>query len=168
MHKLSDYLDDPIDFESKYPWAVRSAMGLPIPAWQRPLVWTGDQKARFITSIWVRADIGTYMYNDFEYHSNKTDMLPFSDALIDGQHRLTAIEEYLSDQIAVPDASGIKRVWSELSKVERRYFRSTNFPAIMIRCFDEQKLREIYDQRAFSGVPHESSQRASVSLAPGS
>lgn len=48
------------DGPEMHPWAERFVMGFPLPAWQRPLIWTPDQKVRFILSIWSGVDIGSY------------------------------------------------------------------------------------------------------------
>lgn len=148
---------------SYYPWAARFVMGFPIPEWQRPLVWTLDQKERFIQSIWAGVDIGSYMVNDlYEYvgkGENKAFRL-FSEILLDGQQRLSAIEDYVTNRISVRDAAGVPRFWAELPRVERRRFSLFHFARSNIKSWDENQLRLAYDLRAFGGTQHTEEQRA--------
>lgn len=95
-----------------YPWATRFAMGYPLPSFQRPLVWTLAQKVRFITSIWAGTDLGSYLVNDtylLEAGPGGKAFRRLSEALLDGQQRLTAMEEYLRGTFEVPDAQGVPR-----------------------------------------------------------
>lgn len=145
-----------------YPWADRFVMGFPLPSWQRPLVWTIDQKVRFIQSIWSGVDIGSYMINDqWELISTENGDFyrEFSEVLLDGQQRLSAMEEYLLNRFPVPDADGVARYWSDLPKIERRRFGSFHFARGTIKSWDEGRLRLAYDLRAFGGTPHTEDQR---------
>jgi hypothetical protein len=71
-------------------------------------------------------------------------MAESSDILIDGLHRLHSLEEYLLDRLAVPDAQGQPRVWSEIGNGERKRFLSTVFmhahvssvPCKLSRCLE--------------------------------
>lgn len=149
---------------NEYPWAERFVMGYPLPAWQRPLVWTDDQKIAFILSVWNGVDLGSYLINDVQDMIKTKDGLiygKFSDALLDGQQRLSALEDYLTDKIAVPDATGVPRTWSELPSIERRRFSNTTFTRSTIQSRDEALLRYAYDMRAFGGTAHAPDQRAS-------
>ena len=149
-----------------FPWAKGFAMGYPLPRWQRKLVWTPEQKVRFIHSIWSGVDIGSYLVNDiYELKGEGADQhyREFSESLLDGQQRLTALEEYLYDGFAVPDETGVPRVWSELSRVERRRFGSFHFAKATIRSWDDGLLLRAYDLRALGGTPHQAHERASTS-----
>lgn len=153
-----------------YPWAKGFAMGYPLPTWQRELVWTLEQKVRFIHSIWSGVDVGSYMVNDiyeFVGPAERQYYREFSEILLDGQQRLTALEEYVYDGFAVPDAAGTPRFWSELSRIERRRFGSFHFAKATIRSWDEALLRRAYDLRAFGGTPHTEAERASNNYHPG-
>lgn len=148
-----------------YPWATRFVMGYPLPSWQRPLCWTDEQKSKFIESIWAGVDIGSYLVNDaweFQNDSNGASVYrEFSEVLLDGQQRLTAIEDYLLGKIAVPDETGTARFWIDLPKIERRRFCQMTFAKACIQSWDEQLLRRVYDLRAFGGTAHTEDQRAS-------
>ncbi|MCC5612546.1 DUF262 domain-containing protein [Nostoc sp. CHAB 5834] len=154
---------------SAYPWASRFVMGFPLPSWQRPPSWTTEQQVRFIESIWAGVDLGSYMVNDlFEYvRGGKAGDIEYrenSEVLLDGQQRLSAIEAYVCNQIAVPDAQGVPRYWRELGRVERRRFSAFHFARANVQSWDEKELRWVYDLRAFGGTPHTEDQRASTSL----
>ncbi|HFK1853485.1 TPA: DUF262 domain-containing protein [Pseudomonas aeruginosa] len=148
-----------------YPWATRFVLGFPLPSWQRPLCWTAEQKTRFIESIWAGVDIGSYLVNEaWEYQEDSRGASvyrEFSEVLLDGQQRLTAIEDYLLGKIAVPDDSGTPRLWTDLPQVERRRFCQMTFAKACIQSWDEQLLRKVYDLRAFGGTAHTEDQRAS-------
>lgn len=132
------------------PKGLRMVMGFVLPEWQRPLVWTHEQSEAFMRSVWLGLPIGTYSYNVC-YENPELDGL-----LIDGQQRLHAVEQYLSDAFPV-----FGHLWSEVTKVDRRHFSNT----VAFHCFisetnDEQYLRNYYNIMNFSGVRHTQDQRA--------
>lgn len=164
LGSLDVYLENPEKLKAQYPWAKGFVMGLPLPAFQRDACWTQEQKVRFIESIWSGVDLGSYMVNGlFEYVGgvgSGSAMREFSDALLDGQQRLSAIEAYVMGEFPVKDALGVARYWHELPRVERRRFSGTTFGRAEVRTFDEAKLRRIYNLRAFGGTAHKESERA--------
>ncbi|MBA6098549.1 DUF262 domain-containing protein [Pseudomonas juntendi] len=165
VHTLASNLEkftaDPAKARAQYPWATRFAMGHPLAPWQRPTVWTDEQKVRFITSIWLGADLGSYLVNDWYAYADRTGAFAInSEVLLDGQQRLTALEDYLLGEFGVPDESGQVRYWSELGNVERRRFLNMPFAQAQVHSSDEAALRQAYDLRAFGGTPHTDDQRA--------
>lgn len=64
LYRMEDFSKDEESYRAMYPWAERFVMGYPLPEWQRPLVWTETQKVRFITSLWMEVDVGSYLVND--------------------------------------------------------------------------------------------------------
>jgi hypothetical protein len=164
LNRLEDFNDAE---RAMFPWADRFVMGYPLPKWQRPLVWWPEQKVRFIESIWGGIDIGSYMINDvFEYDKKYEGekgrrFREFSDVILDGQQRLSAIEDYVLDRFAVNDSIGVGRLWSDLPVIERRRFCGFHFARSTIKSWDEAALRKAYDLRAFGGTPHTEDQRAS-------
>lgn len=163
---ISELLGSLQDFNqerSRYPWTQRFAMGLPLPSWQRPLVWSQVQKVRFIESIWNGVDIGSYLVNDvweMDEVDGESVYRKNSNVVLDGQQRLSAIEEYVMNGFAVPDAQGTARYWRDLGQTERRRFGNYHFARATLRSWDEAHLRWAYDMRAFGGTAHEESQRA--------
>lgn len=159
--RYEQYLADPSSVHDKYPWAARFVMGFPVSSWQRELVWSAGQKARFITAVWSGADLGSYLTNDWCGSAGRSvAMAESSDILIDGQQRLHSLEEYFLDRLAVPDAQGMPRAWSEIGNSERKRFLSTIFAHSSVSSDDEMALRKTYDLCAMGVMTRTHDQRA--------
>ena len=150
---------NPDKLEKLYPWATRFVCGYPVPDFQRELKWSPAQKIKLIQSIWLNIDIGTYLLTDGTMLADGT-MRKFSDMVIDGQQRLSALEDYFADRLAVPDVHGAQRLFSEITEVDRRFFRGKTFSRCTVESYDEVYLKNIYNLLAFGGVAHEASERA--------
>ena len=137
--------------DPKYLIGGRNVMGYNLPTWQRPFVWTRAQSVRLIESVWLGLNIGTYTFN--RSHENPE----FDNLLIDGQQRLKAIQDYLSDEFEV-----FGHKWSSLDRVEQRSFEGRHFHCYITKSTDEKYLRGYYDMMNFGGTAHEESQRAST------
>jgi hypothetical protein len=124
--------------ERKISWLV-------IPPFQRPEVWTEEQKVRFIESIWQGLPIGNWCYNRTSVMNSVHDAW-----LLDGQQRLTAIRDYIAGEFKV-----LGYLWSELTVIDQRLFSMTPFPCLETNIDDEDKLREVYDRLAYGGTAHE-------------
>lgn len=154
------YLVDPSSAHDRFPWAGRFVMGMPVPAWARGLEWNVGQQARFISAIWSGADLGSYLTNDWcEPASTGRALAENSEILIDGQQRLNSLEGYFLDHLAVPDAPGQPKVWSELGNGERKRFLSTIFTHARVSSGDEVALRKTYGLCAQGVVPRSFGQR---------
>ncbi|PSV00578.1 DUF262 domain-containing protein [Photobacterium kishitanii] len=136
-------------------WSGRSAMGLPLPEWQRPYEWDLTQQERFIESIYKDLYHGVYVVNSTDYVDSSGCPKKFSSALIDGQQRITTLERYLSGEFKVFGA-----YWLELSKAEHRRFLTTPFHCIEVDIWDEMELRDLSDRLAFGGTTHKDEYRA--------
>lgn len=159
--RFVEYQGDSSSFHDRYPWAARFVMGTPVPSWQRSLVWNVGQQSRFISAVWSGVDLGSYLTNEwFESSGAGRALAENSEALLDGQQRLHSLEEYFLDRLAVPDAQGQPRVWSELGNVERKRFLSTIFAHSSVCCDDELALRKTYDLYAQGLAPRAHDQRA--------
>ncbi len=155
------YLVDLSSAHEHCPWAARFVMGMPVPTWSRGLEWNIGQKSRFISAVWSGGDLGSYLTNDwYESESGGRGMAVNSEILIDGQQRLHSLEEYFLDRLAVPDAQGQARIWSELGNGERKRFLSTIFTHARVSSSDEVALRRTYDLCALGVVPRSFDQRA--------
>jgi hypothetical protein len=133
----------------EYLTSGRSVMGYNLPTWQRPFVWTEEQSIKLLESVWLGLSIGTYTFN--RSHDNPA----FDNLLIDGQQRLKAIQDYLSDEFKV-----FGYYWSELSRPEQLGFKGRHFHSFVTKRDDETYLRSYYDMMNFGGTAHEDSQRA--------
>lgn len=153
VSRLEKHLADPSSAHEKYPWAAGFVMGIPVPSWQRQVVWNVGQKTRFIVAVWSGADLGSYLTNEWCDSGVGRALAENSDILIDGQQRLHSLEEYFLDRLAVPDVQGQPRVWSEVGNGERKRFLSTVFthaqsPHTQIRYRRKQRsLREAEIER---------------------
>lgn len=142
--------------DSHYPWAERFAMGLPLPSFQRNSVWSQSQEISLIESIWKGYDIGSYMIASSKYvigGDGETEV--FSDTLIDGQQRITSIENYLDGKFKV-----LGYFWDELTIWDKRLFRGYIFPVTVIKTLDEKELKDTYNRLNFSGTKHNESEKA--------
>jgi hypothetical protein len=154
------YLVDSSSAHDRFPWAGRFVMGMPVPTWTRGLEWNLGQKSRFISSVWSGADLGSYLTNDwYEPVIGNRALAENSEILIDGQQRLHSLEEYLLDRLAIPDAKGQPRIWSELGNGERKRFLSTIFTHMRVSSGDEVALRGTYDLCAQGVVSRSFDQR---------
>ncbi|QIQ73933.1 hypothetical protein [Pseudomonas coronafaciens] len=155
------YLVDPSSARDRFPWAARFVMGMPVPTWTRGLEWNVGQQARFISAVWAGLDLGSYLTNDWcEPASTGKALAENSEILVDGQQRLHSLEEYFLDRLAVPDAHGQPRIWSELGNGERKRFLSTIFSHAKVSSGDGVALRKTYDLCAQGVVPRSFEQRA--------
>lgn len=142
----------------EYPWADRFVCGYPVPDFQRELKWSVAQKTKLIQSIWFNIDIGSYMVTEGEIVNGI--MALYSDMVIDGQQRLSAIEDYFADRLAIPDTQGTLRLFSEISPVDQRFFRNKIFSKVTVASHDLDYLKRLYNLMAFGGTAHDESERA--------
>jgi hypothetical protein len=152
---------DPDAARKEYPWADRFVLGLPLAPWQREFKWSEDQCVRFINSIWSGVHLGNYIVTEAHYKPGaELEYVPLTNMVIDGQQRLTAIEMYIQDKFATPDADGNWVLWSEVGERDKRRFHNTHFSRGEVRETDELKLRSFYDLLNYGGTPHEEHERA--------
>jgi len=116
--------------------------GWVIPDFQRGLVWTVEQKIRFIESIWMDLPIGVYVFNDDIGGK-------FNNWLLDGQQRWNAIYAYTQDEFEVFGST-----YSGIHEYDKRRFNHRVFPARITRYQDESLLREIFERLAYGGTPN--------------
>ena len=130
--------------------SARFVMGYRLPSWQRQFVWTEQQSIKLIESLWLGLNIGSYTFNrDREVDSE------YDNLLIDGQQRMKAIEDYLSDKFPV---FGLK--WSDTTVVDKRVFGNLHFHCYITETTDDGYLRNYYNMMNFGGVAHKESDRA--------
>lgn len=134
--------------------ADRYVCGYPVPNFQRPLCWSVEQKVRFIESVYLGLPIGTFTINKMEWDANG-EPSEFSGILLDGQQRLSTIEEYLNDGFQV-----FGLMWSELNRREKGRFLRAKFGYFEVSLKTEQELRELYNRLALGGTPHTEADRA--------
>lgn len=113
-----------------------------IPDFQRGLVWTTEQKIKFIESMVGRLPIGEYTV-----HRTPDDKYE----VLDGQQRWDAIFSYIADEFRV---NGY--LWSELNDISRMYFEDTPFAYRLVERLTEEEKLDVYNRLAYGGTAHES------------
>jgi Protein of unknown function DUF262 len=121
-----------------------------LPPWQRPEVWSNERKVAYIEGIFLGFGTGTYVVHESDWAEDGAK--PMSGWLIDGQQRMTAIRDFVQDNLTIFD--GLR--FSSLSVADQRIrFLSVVFPSVELEYRpDEQRLKEIYLRMNFGGVPH--------------
>ncbi|MCX8795868.1 DUF262 domain-containing protein [Vibrio parahaemolyticus] len=140
--------------QSDYPWAKKMLGKFPLPQWQRDSVWTDKQKVSLIESAYYGFDLGAIVINTYD-HDKKGNLIPFSDCLIDGQQRIGAMLDYINSKFKV---NGY--YFNELSRQEQGSFMMRDIGLHKISCFEEEKLKMLYNHLNFSGTNHKESERA--------
>lgn len=162
LTELDRWRENEAEVRRWYPWAERFVMGLPLAPWQRPFVWTEEQSRRFITSAWTGVHLGHYVLTEDRLKEGcaHVEYEFLANCVIEGQQRLRALELYLTDQLAVPDASGRLTLWGELGKQDVMRFKRTIYGCGVVRECGEKRLREFYDLMNFGGTAHREGERA--------
>jgi uncharacterized protein with ParB-like and HNH nuclease domain len=132
----------------EYGHLPNTILGYKIPYFQRPLVWTQEQKIKLIESLWVGIPIGTFTINE----SSKNEEL--NNILIDGQQRINAISEYINDKFPV-----YGKLYSEAKDSHRR-FNTCTFPRYVTNSDDIEYLKNYYNLMNFGGTAHKEGERA--------
>lgn len=119
--------------------------GWEIPDFQRPLVWTTEQKVKFMESMILELPIGSYCYHD---SAEMTREIMYT--LLDGQQRWSAIYGYWDNEFPV---FGMR--YSDLTLSEQRWLKQRPFPAIVVRGLTYEEQKDVYLRLAYGGTPHE-------------
>ncbi|NOI32021.1 DUF262 domain-containing protein [Vibrio coralliilyticus] len=141
--------------KSDYPWTNRFIGSWPLPTWQRGLVWTIEQKIAFIESVFMGYDLGSVMINELHWPDGQKASTPMSEIIIDGQQRISALVSFVENEFPI---NGL--YWKDLTREEKRTFREREIGVKSVACYDEEKLRIVYNHLNFSGVRHEHSEKA--------
>lgn len=136
----------------------RNLLGLVLPAWQRPEVWSRQQRVRFVEGIFLGLGTGFYVTTAWDWdHDGRR--LPLAGLLLDGQQRLGALRDFAAG--AFPIFGNIRFADLSLPDKRRRFYR-VPFPSVEMTAADETTLQEVYDRLNFGGTPHTEAQRASA------
>jgi hypothetical protein len=135
-----------------------------LPPFQRPAVWTEDQKIRFVESALLGVSLGSLVVVDaLNMPMAAPDRFAATDRwLLDGQQRVTALLAYRNDEIAVFQGTECEHRWSDLGTVERRGFWHVQIGLVKVATDDADYCREIYDRLNFGGTVHDEDQRATA------
>lgn len=133
----------------------RRLLNLVVPPWQRPEVWSEQQKTRFIEGVFLGLGTGYYVVNGLDWDSSGK-CLPMAGWLLDGQQRISAIRDFLNGDLVV--FSDVK--FTDFSKSDQVRFLRTPFPCFQLEYTgDEDVLKELYDRLNFGGTAHTLEQR---------
>lgn len=133
-----------------------------LPPFQRPAVWTEEQKVRLVESLLLGISIGSIVVVDaLNMEMQNPNLFAKTDRwLIDGQQRLTAIQDYVEGRLTVFVGTVCEHKFSDLNEVELRRVRGLDIGMIRVHTIDEEMCRQIYDRLNFGGTPHTEDQRA--------
>jgi hypothetical protein len=137
----------------------RLLLNLVLPPWQRPEVWSLEQKVRFVEGIFLGFGTGYYVVNgaDWETVAGVTTSMPMSGWLLDGQQRISAIRDFIAGEFVV---FGDVRYPDMPIADRRKRFDNQAFPCIMLEyTADETKLLEMYRRLNFGGTAHSAKDR---------
>jgi len=121
--------------------AIKRDGYLVIPDFQRGLVWTLDQKIKFLESLVLGLPIGEYCL-----HEN-TD---WTYDLLDGQQRWDAIFSFVDNQFPV-----FGLFFKDMNLLTSRHFKHIQFPHKLIKGLSYEQKEETYKRLAYGGTPHE-------------
>lgn len=115
-----------------------------LPPFQRPPVWTREQKVRLIESILDELPVPPYVVNrDLEAG------YVYDRWLLDGQQRVTAILDFINGEFPV---RGVR--FPDVGKGDHFWFLTRPLHCLETELRDEALLREVYDRLAYGGTPH--------------
>lgn len=117
-----------------------------IPDYQRELVWTQEQKIKFIESLVLRLPIGEYTLHK---------MPDYTYEVLDGQQRWDAIFSYVNNEFPV---FGLK--WDDLNDLTKNCFESLPFAHNAIEGLTKAQRIDAYERMAYGGTPHEKKENA--------
>lgn len=136
-----------------------------IPPFQRPLVWSEEQKERLVESALLGVSIGTIVIVDaMNCPMQSSERFARTDRwLLDGQQRCSALVDYRHDRLTVFRGTECEHRWSDLTDLEQKRFLRTQIGILKIQTDDVGYCMEVYNRLAFGGTAHDETQRAVAS-----
>ena len=135
-----------------------------LPPFQRPAVWTDEQKIRLVESVLLGISIGSIVVVDamnLPMQGENRERFATTDRwLIDGQQRCNALLDYRASKITVFAGTPCEHRFEDLNEIERRRFRNMQIGLIKIETDDIEYCKELYDRLNFGGTAHTQDQRA--------
>lgn len=121
-----------------------------IPAYQRELVWSLENKQNLIFSIMIGSPIGEFIFNKKEIENGHDYSVEWT--VIDGQQRIDALRGFTDNIFADKDG----RFFKDYSYREMSYLveRFSNFSAFFIEDLSEKEQIEVYLAKNTGGVIH--------------
>ena len=135
-----------------------------LPVCQREFVWSLDQCARLIDSIWRGLPIGNLTATEIRrppleaadlWGISPATLGATSNMLIDGQQRATAIHRYISGVYPV-----YGKLFTDLPDDVQDKFLSLTVAVSTIKAIDFPQLMDLYDRLSAGGTAHDATERA--------
>lgn len=131
--------------------------GYKVPFFQRANdCWIQKQQIAFVESMYMGANIGSFMVNI----PNSSAREEFVNVLLDGLQRMTALKAYFNGEFGVEGEDGQSRLWTELDSGDRAHLLRISFPWVMTRYDNLDDLIVAYDRHNFGGTPHTAEDRS--------
>lgn len=131
--------------------ATGQLLGYTTPWFQRSNdKWSTTDQERFIESVYMGANIGSFMINA-PVHCIDPSM---HNVILDGLQRLTAIKNYFDGQISLLADDGNRYTWLDLTDDEQSRFLRIQFPWLMTSYETEEQMIQAYERHNFTGKPH--------------
>jgi len=112
------------------------------PEYQRGLVWTPEQKAALIQTVFDKGSIGTFAFNRRPYSEN-----PLYE-IIDGKQRLSTLCEYYEDRWPFKGYC-----YSELSEYDTTTFKMASVLEVTLEDADEETKLRLFLRINRAGTP---------------
>lgn len=126
-----------------------------LPPWQRPEVWSLEQKRNFVESLFLGMSCGIYVVNGLDWDENGRK--PMAGWVLDGQQRLSALRDFFfGGMVVFEDVT-----FESLSSAQRmRFLRKPLGCHELDYIADEAVLKGVYNRLNFGGTPHAEAERA--------
>lgn len=116
-----------------------------LPDFHRPLQWTIEHQIQFIENVWLGLGFGQLVIT---IHPENVDL---NRLIIDGQHRLTALHNYLENEFEV-----FGKFWRDLGISEQMRFEGLSVPTVVLSQDHELQLdvlKNLHERLNFSRAP---------------
>lgn len=120
-----------------------------LPPFQRPPVWSQEQRTALVESLWDGVPIGAYVVNQTTLGN------PCDQWLLDGQQRIGAILGYIRGEFPV-----YGHLFTDLDRPEQLGFLMRPLAYLETNIETEAHCRLVYNRLAFGGTAHTPDQRA--------
>ena len=114
------------------------------PDYQRGLVWTAEDKAKLIESIFQQVDIGKFVFRKLPYAPNAPTY-----EIVDGKQRLSTLVEFVYDQFPYTG-----RYWSQLSQADRGFIEDYQASIAQLdETYTRQQILDLFVRLNTGGRP---------------
>ena len=126
--------------------------GFVIPSFQRPLCWTETQKIRLVESIFYGFDIAPLVVAVAPFDATDAQRA-LHGSLIDGQHRLTALNDFFNGKFAVFNGLTFDALLNRDDIVKSNFLTYT-IRLTKITATSLSTLKDFYDRLNYGGTAH--------------